>query len=339
MICLYRTKIAKMSGYEISRFFKLSENEAKHLKCGICLGIYYKPVVIQCGHSFCHNCIKDWVKTSKTCPLCRHELNDKKRSLATDDNNSDLIIMHSEPTRIVTDLLNDLLIKCDFYDNGCHEEIRLESLPLHLEKCVYNLCVVCELKLGQKSVHSCIQSLKKEKRKCDERINDLLSENRVLNEEKNKMKQELDEELDENRFFAERLDYLLVNHKSLVPQASQDFLEFILSINYNTSNFTDSPQSPSTTVRHSPHSHSYNALNDSYSPQSPSYSPLSPTYIQSSPPRISRPRYYATSPTYEPSSPSYSSLSPPREAISPSYTPTSPSYYSPMSPTYSPYSP
>ena len=44
------------------------------LECPICLGPVHLPVVTQCGHIFCWNCIKDWLQKNpiKICPICKN---------------------------------------------------------------------------------------------------------------------------------------------------------------------------------------------------------------------------------------------------------------------------
>ena len=51
--------------------------------CSICISSYEDEICIDCGHSFCLNCIKQWFNTIKhedyniknnTCPLCRYEI-------------------------------------------------------------------------------------------------------------------------------------------------------------------------------------------------------------------------------------------------------------------------
>ncbi|XP_069054309.1 RING finger protein 112-like [Lepisosteus oculatus] len=40
-------------------------------QCSICLGSFSKPVIIQCGHEFCQDCIESfWVDLVVTCPQC-----------------------------------------------------------------------------------------------------------------------------------------------------------------------------------------------------------------------------------------------------------------------------
>ncbi|OMJ93469.1 hypothetical protein SteCoe_3591 [Stentor coeruleus] len=43
------------------------------LKCSICFLIFVKPSRIDCGHTFCLDCINAWIKKKSpaTCPICR----------------------------------------------------------------------------------------------------------------------------------------------------------------------------------------------------------------------------------------------------------------------------
>lgn len=43
--------------------------------CAICCEeLMLKPVSLQCGHSFCMDCIKEWTRNCKSCPTCRSAL-------------------------------------------------------------------------------------------------------------------------------------------------------------------------------------------------------------------------------------------------------------------------
>jgi len=39
--------------------------------CAICMDIVKNPVMLECTHLYCGNCIFKWVKTNKNCPYCR----------------------------------------------------------------------------------------------------------------------------------------------------------------------------------------------------------------------------------------------------------------------------
>jgi hypothetical protein len=49
----------------------------EHISCPICTDIITDPKVTQCGHTFCHGCIDEWIARKKsgpngaTCPMCQ----------------------------------------------------------------------------------------------------------------------------------------------------------------------------------------------------------------------------------------------------------------------------
>jgi hypothetical protein len=65
-----------MSGYELSRFVDLTQNDAEEYTCSICQDIFRNPVVTNCClQTFCEQCINDWLETNNTCPYDRKPLN------------------------------------------------------------------------------------------------------------------------------------------------------------------------------------------------------------------------------------------------------------------------
>lgn len=69
-----------------------------HLNCAICLDIIYDPKILKCQHSFCGDCIINWIRQSKECPLCRKKIQ-----------NGDAV----EARNIKTEL-DELLVFCKF---------------------------------------------------------------------------------------------------------------------------------------------------------------------------------------------------------------------------------
>ena len=54
--------------------------------CPICFNDYdydnYIPNVVQCGHTFCHHCIDDWMRSNhNTCPNCRVKIISVSRNI------------------------------------------------------------------------------------------------------------------------------------------------------------------------------------------------------------------------------------------------------------------
>ena len=44
-------------------------------ECSICFNLIKKEIILNCNHYFCDNCIKEWVKRSNLCPMCRTQIN------------------------------------------------------------------------------------------------------------------------------------------------------------------------------------------------------------------------------------------------------------------------
>ena len=59
--------------------YKNIERVTSNEECSICLTKTNKPKCkTSCSHTFHVTCLKEWLKTSITCPLCRKTLNDDK---------------------------------------------------------------------------------------------------------------------------------------------------------------------------------------------------------------------------------------------------------------------
>ena len=47
------------------------DDQESKWNCKICLDELKKPVVTQCGHLFCWNCLYRWLDQHSTCPVCQ----------------------------------------------------------------------------------------------------------------------------------------------------------------------------------------------------------------------------------------------------------------------------
>ena len=66
----------------LSKFKDIERIDSKNQECSICLSKVNKPVCkTSCGHTFHITCLKEWLKTNVTCPLCRKTLNDRKEEV------------------------------------------------------------------------------------------------------------------------------------------------------------------------------------------------------------------------------------------------------------------
>ncbi|KAL2311846.1 Ubiquitin-protein ligase E3 [Schizosaccharomyces pombe] len=46
----------------------------KTLECPICTEALQRPFTTHCGHTYCYECLLNWLKESKSCPTCRQKL-------------------------------------------------------------------------------------------------------------------------------------------------------------------------------------------------------------------------------------------------------------------------
>jgi len=50
--------------------------------CAICMDTVKNPVMLECTHLYCGNCIFKWVKNNKNCPYCRTQINSYDKIIA-----------------------------------------------------------------------------------------------------------------------------------------------------------------------------------------------------------------------------------------------------------------
>ncbi|XP_059145111.1 E3 ubiquitin-protein ligase PDZRN3-like, partial [Physella acuta] len=103
-------------GFDSAKFVT---SVADDKKCLLCHEVLDNPVRSPCGHVFCSGCITPYVLKHGQCPQ-------KCRALAPTDLENVL------PLREV--ILN-LKVRCEFFDRGCKEAIRLTDLIRHAQRC------------------------------------------------------------------------------------------------------------------------------------------------------------------------------------------------------------
>jgi SNF2 family DNA or RNA helicase len=65
------------SKYFLSALEKLNDNtllDETEKNCTICLEEMIKGSITKCGHVFCSDCLKNWLKFHKSCPMCKKNL-------------------------------------------------------------------------------------------------------------------------------------------------------------------------------------------------------------------------------------------------------------------------
>ena len=60
------------------------ENKFDSETCVICLDVKQKPHYLKCNHSYCQECIQNYINTSENniplkCPLCRQKIENNKK--------------------------------------------------------------------------------------------------------------------------------------------------------------------------------------------------------------------------------------------------------------------
>ena len=100
-----------------------------NFSCEICSQVLFDPV--QCEkneHYFCRRCIKNRLRTSKTCPQCFHQLTEETLR---------------GPSRVAANVVAQLKKpRCSYFSRGCTKNVLVEELLLHEEACGY-APVVC----------------------------------------------------------------------------------------------------------------------------------------------------------------------------------------------------
>lgn len=66
----------------VTQVTEVLENE---LQCIICSELFIEAVILNCAHSFCSHCIKQWRKKKDECPICRRAIQSQTRCLALDN--------------------------------------------------------------------------------------------------------------------------------------------------------------------------------------------------------------------------------------------------------------
>jgi len=158
-----------MPGYDKTRFVGVSKNDLEEFTCGICIEIFCDPIVTPCcRQTYCLECINEWLSGNNTCP------NDRK--LLTVNN-------LSPPPRVLTNLLNNMRIRCDFHANGCNKDIQLNSLSTHIKNCDFDpkkVCKTCGSKRDKEPIHDCAKNLLMLNRSLNDQIKKLVDQNTNL---------------------------------------------------------------------------------------------------------------------------------------------------------------
>mgnify|MGYP000847616589 CR=1 FL=1 len=101
-----------------------TETGHKILFCTICSYLMESPTTLNCGHTFCEECLRTWFKTKQSCPTCREsscELKQLKKNI------------------IINEMIQELPIKCpsdvQTEKPKCGANLKVKDFRGHLKTC------------------------------------------------------------------------------------------------------------------------------------------------------------------------------------------------------------
>lgn len=107
----------------IVRNFTTPDEISPTLFCPICSEVFTEPTRLDCGHTFCNDCINQWYKKSELCPNCRQKI---IASLVSRD-------------LLAYTIINDLEVSCNNESKGCPWKGPLSDLKAHMKVCDENI--------------------------------------------------------------------------------------------------------------------------------------------------------------------------------------------------------
>ncbi|XP_067003610.1 TNF receptor-associated factor 6 [Anabrus simplex] len=122
------------------------ENQLEaRFECPICLQCLREPVLTSCGHRFCSDCIKDWLRRDRSCCPVDGKIINKDNDLFPDNFTRREILdreehaSHSSCAKEKESKLSEQQkVECRFRDVGCEETLPNDQLDAHLETEVHS---------------------------------------------------------------------------------------------------------------------------------------------------------------------------------------------------------
>lgn len=215
-------------GYDVNRFVEQVDEE---VICPICFNVLEDPIQINyCEHSYCKQCINEWLIEHPNCPIDREKVSSRNLSPIS---------------RLLRVLLSRLRIRCENESRGCNHVSSLETIHVHAAVCEFNpkrllVCTGgCGFVIAQDELvsHDCtkalmgfvtdqkrqIESLEKELKKLRMLVKEQKSEINLLKEamETNTLRIENQEVLS----WSSSLSYARVTRWGLMISTPDEFLQ------------------------------------------------------------------------------------------------------------------
>jgi len=77
----------------------LEDTMEEELQCSICTELLIEATSLNCSHSFCAFCLKEWKKNKNECPVCRARITTETRSLVLDSYIDKMVVHLSDDMR------------------------------------------------------------------------------------------------------------------------------------------------------------------------------------------------------------------------------------------------
>ena len=126
------------TGYE-DELFQYPVGPSMH--CCICTNVIKDPVMCQNEHIFCRACITTHLMYSPTCPTCMQPLT---------------VETLRQAPRGIKNMLDELSIRCEFFDRGCGKFVQLGDLERHVADCGFAPAVCsnegCQLEVNKQDL-------------------------------------------------------------------------------------------------------------------------------------------------------------------------------------------
>ena len=126
------------TGYE-DELFQYPVGPSLH--CCICTNVIKDPVMCHNEHIFCRACITTHLMYSQTCPNCMQPLT---------------VETLRQAPRGIRNMLDELQIRCEFFDRGCGRFVQLGDLERHVADCGFAPAVCsnegCRLEVNKRDL-------------------------------------------------------------------------------------------------------------------------------------------------------------------------------------------
>jgi hypothetical protein len=113
LINLQRDKLQKLQ--DRKHFESAQEKLFEAVHCSICLQVMANPYSVECGHTFCYDCLSKWIKdpSDNVCPQCRAPIHTNPIFNRSLEQQIDTIVTALKPSSEKTEIIERLALEKD----------------------------------------------------------------------------------------------------------------------------------------------------------------------------------------------------------------------------------